>query len=103
METVNAVIEDAQISTADHGILSVWLRLDYGGSCQGFGGYSLMCLSDNKKLEEWQTGGNYAGVFIVRCMEIAGVHDWKDMKGRTIRVRKKGFGSPGIVTGKPLT
>jgi len=37
METKNAVIK----TYADHGVLSGWLVLDYGGTGQGFGGYSL--------------------------------------------------------------
>lgn len=41
IETKNAVIESARISSDDYGLLSAWLVLDYGGSGQGFGGYAL--------------------------------------------------------------
>ena len=41
METKNAVIESVRLTTDDHGCLSAWLMLDYGGSGQGFGGYAL--------------------------------------------------------------
>lgn len=78
-EIKNALIKSAQLSTADHGILSGWLHLDYGGSGQGFGGYVL----STPRL----SGANYCGHFIWRCLEIAGVEEWSCLPGRTIRVR----------------
>jgi len=84
IEVRNAIIESTSLSTADHGCLSGWLYLDYGGSGQGFGGYSLYLPKDFKKAVNQR---NYAGHFIFRCMEIAGVEDWGKLPGRTIRVR----------------
>jgi hypothetical protein len=80
----NAVIESATISKDDHGLLSAWLMLSYGGSGQGFGGYTLylpkgFAHSANQK--------NYAGHFIWRCMEVAEVSEWGQLKGRCIRVK----------------
>ena len=79
----NAVIESARITSDDHGLLSAWLMLDYGGSGQGFGGYALYLprTFSHHKLE------SVAGHFIWRCMEIAGVTEWSKLPGRTIRVR----------------
>ncbi len=82
-EIKNARIVDADITNGEYGCLTVWIRLDYGGSMQGFGGYSLGNTNIEKFTEE---GGNYAGWFINRCLQIAGVEKWSQIKGKTIRV-----------------
>ena len=83
IETKNAIIESAVITTADHGFLDCWVNLDYGGEGQGFGGYVLYLPDSfsNHKLE------SVAGHFIFRVMEIAGVEKWHDLKGKTVRVK----------------
>lgn len=85
-EIRNAIIEDATLSYGDRGILECWLTLDYGGSGQGFGGYTLYLPKSyihHKRL-------SHAGHFLYRCMEVAGVTDWSKLKGRTVRVRIDG-------------
>ncbi len=83
-EERNAIITDATITNDDHGLLSAWLSLDYGGSGQGFGGYALY-LPDGFKLRT--VGPNYAGHFIWRVLAVAGVTQWSALVGKTIRVR----------------
>ena len=92
METKNAVIESARITSDDQGFLSAWLMLDYGGSGQGFGGYALYLpksFTHHKK-------ESVAGHFIWRVMEIAGVTEWDKLKGKTIRVRGNRSGIEAI-------
>jgi hypothetical protein len=83
IETKNAIIESASLSTGDRGFLDCWLTLDYGGSGQGFGGYVLY-LPKSYSHHELKS---VAGHFIFRVMEVAGVDSWDKLKGRTIRVK----------------
>jgi len=83
MEIKNAIIESATITNDDHGVLSAWLYLNYGSSGQGFGGFVLYA---PKSFSNSGTK-NYAGHFIWRCMEIAGVSNWNDLPGKTIRAK----------------
>lgn len=85
VEERNAVIKSATITNDDHGVLSAWLDLDYGGSDQGFGGFVLYVPVSFTKHDP--TGPNYAGHFIWRVMEVAGVSRWNELVGKTIRVR----------------
>lgn len=82
-ETKNAVIKSATITADDHGHLSAWLMLDYGGTGQGFGGYPLYLPQSFSNHER----KSYAGHFIWRILEISGVTDWAQVTGKTIRVR----------------
>ncbi len=81
-EIKNAIIENAVLTTSDHGLLTCWITLDYGGSGQGFGGYSLYLPKSFKNFKLL----SHAGHFIYRTMEIAGVENFKDLKGKTVRV-----------------
>ncbi len=84
IELKNAVIKSAMITNEDHGLLSIWLDLDYGGTGQGFGGYALYlpnCFKHSKNQP------NFAGHFIWRVMEIAEVGEWNKLTGKTIRVK----------------
>lgn len=92
--TKNAIIISASISNGDHGVLSAWLTLDYGGSCQGFGGYSLYL--PKGFTHHKVSGPNYAGHFIWRVMEVAGVEKWDQLVGKTIRVRSQHTGVDAI-------
>ena len=83
LEVKNAVITNASLEIEDHGILTAYLTLDYGGTGQVFGGYSLYLPKDYR----YHDVLSYAGHFIYRCLEIAGVEKWSDLKGKSIRVK----------------
>jgi hypothetical protein len=85
MEEKNAVITKASITNSDHGVLSAWLYLDYGGAGQGFGGYVLYLPKSYKHHDD--SNLDCTGIFIWRCLQIAGVEEWSQLQGKTIRVR----------------
>lgn len=91
----NAIIKSISLNSEDHGCLTAWLQLDYGGSCQGFGGYGLYLPKSftHHKVE------SFAGHFIYRCCEIAGVTEWSKLVGKTIRVELSEHGLGGRILG----
>ena len=91
-EITNAIIKSARITNGDHGLLSAWLNLDYGGSGQGFGGY---CLYVPKKKGSADKG-NYCGHFIWRVLEMTDVTEWDKLVGKTIRVKASHRGIEAI-------
>jgi hypothetical protein len=76
----NAIIKSVRISNADHGCLTAWLHLEYDSSGQGFGGYMLYSPGN----DDW------AGKFIWRCMDVAGVSSWSEIPGKAVRVKIDG-------------
>ena len=82
IEIKNAVIESAEITMEDRGFLDCWLTLDYGGTGQGFGGYSLYLPKSFCHHQVLSVAGHH----LFRIMQIAGVEKWSQLKGRTIRV-----------------
>ena len=86
-EVRNAIITSAPLTKADNGVLIAWLQVSYGESgFQSFGGYSLYVPKANLA----NVMHSCAGHFIWRVLEIAGVEEWSQLPGKTIRVRIEG-------------
>lgn len=92
-EIKNALISNVTLTRGDHGVLSAWLNLDYGGTVQGFGGHSLYL---PKGFAHAGQSDNFAGHFIYRCLQIGDVDKWEDLKGKTIRVKANHGGVESI-------
>ena len=85
MVEATAIIKSARLEIGVGALLTTWLNLSYGdGGHQGFGGHCLYNPKFSKRREY-----NYAGHFIHRCLEVAGVSEWDKLPGRKIRVRKE--------------
>lgn len=65
-----AKIESTHLGYEDHGILTFFLYLTYGGSSQGAGGYVL--------------GEPYTTGYIKGILKACGVSSWEKLPGRTI-------------------
>ena len=92
MEIKNAIIKSVELSNDDHGCLTSWVHLEYGGSGQAFGGYALYLPESFRHHELKGTAGH----FIFRLLEIAGVSKWSDLPGKTIRVKASHNGVEAI-------
>ena len=79
----NAIITNTEILVDEPGCLSVWLYLEYEQGSQGFGGYALYLPEDFMH----HNIRGLAGHFIYRCLKIAGVKKWDELKEKAIRVK----------------
>lgn len=65
----------------DHGILTLFITINMGGSCQGFGGYVL----DRHDKQTGKREGSAAGMdFIVRLLDLFEVRRLEEIEGRPI-------------------
>jgi hypothetical protein len=83
MAIKNARIRKASLGIEDHGIMTCMLYLDYQGSAQGFGGYSLDTYDDTVKR---RVGTAYGMEWIIRLLRAVGVDNWEDLVGQNVRV-----------------
>jgi hypothetical protein len=81
METKNAKITSTMLGLEGHGIMTFFLYLDYEGSVQGAGGYSLISSDIHKDK-------NAFGIAIIKeILKVVGVDKWEDLKGEYVRVK----------------
>ncbi len=84
IEERNAKIESTNLGTEDHGCMTFYLMLDYGGAGQGFGGY---VLDEFDKEAKTRRGTAYGTEAIRRVLETVGVSRWEKLPGTPVRVR----------------
>jgi hypothetical protein len=91
----NAKIESTMLGYEDHGIMTCFLHLRQGSSCQGFGGYGLDDAPPKDKRGNRhgdRQPNKLAGFWIKRILETVGVDNWEDLPGKFIRVDGEEFG-----------
>lgn len=90
MERIIAKVESTFLGIEDHGILTAYLYVTYGGSGQGVGGYSLdEPLRDADDKFVCRRGSDFGMEWVVRAIKACGVDSWEKVKGRTIMVIKE--------------
>lgn len=78
-----AKIASTSLGVEDHGVLTAYLTVDYGGAVQAIGGYGLDRYDAEQKR---RVGTAYGCEFIARVIRACGVAKWEDVAGRTIYV-----------------
>lgn len=74
-------IESTMLGFEDHGIPTFFLHFNFGGTCQGFGGYAWG--EYNKETQKME--GSAAGAdLILGILEACGVDTWEKIKGKTM-------------------
>lgn len=74
-------VESADVFIEDHGILTFYIILDFGGSGQGFGGY---CLDNYSKEKKRRIGSAAGGDLYLQILNFFAVDRWSDIVGRTV-------------------
>jgi len=89
MEIRNAQITETMLGREDHGILTFYICVRFGGSQCGLGGYALDC-ADREGNRVFSAKSMEA---ISRILETVGVDRWENLKGKYIRIKDQGWGS----------
>lgn len=81
----NAIIESVSLKIERGFVLSSYVHINDGDFNQGFGGYGLYLTASAK----YHDKKSYAGHWIGRVLQMAGVDDWEELKGRSIRIKRE--------------
>jgi hypothetical protein len=90
-------VKSVDLFVEDHGILTLYVHLDFGGSGQGFGGIALDSYSEKDK----ERVGTASGLdFILRILRLFGVDRLEQIKGRSVFALRAG--EAGMIEGLEL-
>lgn len=85
-EQKNATITGTMLGREDHGIMTCFVYLDYGGVSQGFGGYALDAPVHINGEFQGRVGTMFGCEFICRLLETLDVESWEKLPGTPCRV-----------------
>src|SRR5262249_57170702 len=93
-----AKIKSTFLGYEDHGILTAFVQLEYGGSGQGAGGYAFDEWDGEKRIF-----GSEGMEFVAGVLRACGVDSWEKLPGRPVFAIRDAAGWGGSVIGlKPL-
>lgn len=97
----NALIENVDLSMADHGCLTLAMTLSGGGWGVVYGGY---CLGKGYlgASDDFFEGSAAGMEYLMRIMDTVGVEKFQDLKGKYVRVAVKGWGGSVKIIGNIL-
>ena len=90
MEIRNAKITSTKLGREDHGIMTFMIFIEFAGCGCGVGGYALDMLGRKSNERMFSTKGLEA---ISEILDVVGVDNWEDLKGKYIRIKDNGWGS----------
>lgn len=89
-EIRNAKITSTKLGKEDHGIMTFFIAIEFGGCGCGIGGYAL----GGKNPTTGEYGFSPKGMeAIAKICEVVGVNIWEDLPGNYIRIKDNGWGS----------
>lgn len=85
---VNGRITSTSLGIQSHGILTLWLYLEWPGGGQGLGGYALD--GPDKDNRGYRPGWGLGLTCIRKILETVGVDEWEKLKGQLVRIKLNG-------------
>ncbi len=74
-------VDDVELYIEDHGLLTIFVHIDFGGTHQGFGGFCLDTYNEKTERREGFAGGTD---FILRLLQLFGVDRLEKIKGKPV-------------------
>ena len=90
MEIKNAQITGTMLGREDHGILTFFIFVKFGGCECGIGGYALDSYDKSINSRVFSPKSMEA---ISKILETVGVDEWEQLNGKYIRIKDEGWGS----------
>lgn len=96
-------IDKTTLGYEDHGIMTVYLSVSWGGSGTSVGGYALDQYDEDKKR---RIGTAYGLEWVIQVLRVVGVSKWEDVQGKEVIMLhpsgtgylKNGFEAVGILS-----
>lgn len=97
MTIENVKITNTSITMEDHGILTFYIIVEGAGIRVNLGGY---CIGSGYLGAQEFTAESGGGlVAMMNIMNVVGVHQWEDLKGKYCRIKTEGRGSTVSIIG----